>query len=69
MTRSACLILGALTLLIWALESLFEYAYAVLWRNLAQTLQHELRVDAYAHVQGLELAFFEDRSTGGLMSL
>jgi len=61
--------LAALTLLIWILESVFEYLYAVEWRNLAQTVEHELRVDAYAHVQGLELAYFEDQSTGGLMSI
>src|SRR5262245_48888546 len=43
-------LLGALTLAIWIFESVFEFAYLVLWRNLAQTLQHELRTAAYAHV-------------------
>lgn len=62
-------ILAILTLLAWGLESAFEYAYQILWRNLAQTLQHELRVESYSHVQGLEMAYFEDRSTGGLMSI
>ncbi|MGB3715049.1 MAG: ABC transporter ATP-binding protein [Candidatus Promineifilaceae bacterium] len=62
-------VLAILTLLVWGLESAFEYAYQVLWRNLAQTLQHELRVEAYSHVQELEMAYFEDRSTGGLMSI
>ncbi len=62
-------VLAAATVLIWGLESLFEYLYAVRWRSLAQTLQHELRLDAYAHVQSLELAYFEDRSTGGLMAI
>jgi ATP-binding cassette subfamily B protein len=62
-------VLAAATLVIWILESLFEYAYSVLWRNLAQTLQHELRCETYAHVQHLDLAYFEDRSTGGLMSI
>ena len=62
-------VLAILTLIVWGLESAFEYAYQVLWRNLAQTLQHELRVEAYSHVQGLELAYYEDRSTGGLMSI
>lgn len=61
--------LTALTLAIWGLESAFEYAYAVLWRNLAQTLQHELRLDAYGHVQALELAYFEDKSSGGLLAI
>jgi len=40
-----------------------------LWRNLAQTIQHDLRLDAYKHLQNLELAYFEERSTGGLMSI
>ena len=62
-------VLAVLTFVIWALESLFQYAASVLWRNLAQTIQHELRIDAYAHVQRLEMAYFEDRSTGGLMSI
>jgi ATP-binding cassette subfamily B protein len=62
-------VLALLTLIIWGFESLFQYLYQVYWRNLAQTLQHELRGDAYGHVQRLELAYFEDRSTGGLMSI
>jgi ATP-binding cassette, subfamily B, bacterial len=54
---------------IWGLESTFEYAYARLWRNLAQNIQHNLRLDAYAHLQKLELSFFEERNTGSLMSI
>lgn len=63
------LILGIATLIVWILESVFEYAQRVYWRNLAQSMQHDLRVDAYDHVQHLELAYFEDQSTGGLMSI
>lgn len=63
------LILGALTLIIWILESLFEYIQRVYWRNLAQSMQHDLRVEAYDHVQHLEMAYFEDQSTGGLMAV
>jgi len=62
-------ILGITTLIVWILESVFEYAQRVYWRNLAQSMQHDLRVDAYNHVQHLELAYFEDQSTGGLMSV
>lgn len=62
-------ILAVITVLVWGLESGFEYLYAVYWRNLAQTLQHELRVDGYQHVQTLEMAWFEDRSTGLLMAI
>ncbi len=63
------LILGGLTLLIWILESAFEYIQRVYWRNLAQSMQHDLRAEAYNHVQHLEMAYFEDQSTGGLMSV
>jgi ATP-binding cassette subfamily B protein len=63
------LFLTLLSALIWGLESLFEYAYQRLWRNLAQNIQHDLRLDAYDHLQNLELAYFEERSTGGLLSI
>ncbi|MCG6138592.1 MAG: ABC transporter ATP-binding protein/permease [Nostoc sp. LLA-1] len=62
-------ILSLLTLLIWTLESLSEFIYNLLWRNLAQTMQHELRLDAYSHLQELELSYFEERSTGTLLSI
>jgi len=61
--------LALFTLFIWGFESLFEYLYGVAWRNLAQDVQHDLRLDTYSHVQGLEIAYFEERSTGGLMSV
>ncbi len=67
--RSQLIVLAALTFVVWGLESTFEYAYGVAWRNLAQTIQHELRVDAYGHVQGLELGYFDEQSTGGLMAI
>lgn len=59
-------ILAGATLIIWVLESVFEYLYEVRWRTLAQTVQHELRIDAYRHLQRLDMSFFEDRTTGGL---
>jgi len=61
--------LAGLTVAIWVFESLFEYLYALRWRNLAQNLQHDLRMEAYRHVQRLELAWFEQRRTGSLMSI
>jgi ATP-binding cassette subfamily B protein len=62
-------LLGGLTLIVWILESVFEYLYLILWRNLAQDLQHAMRQDAYEHVQKLDLAYFEDRSTGNLVTI
>ena len=63
------LLLSVLSALIWGLESLFEYAYERLWRNLAQNIQHDLRLDAYGHLQELELAYFEERGTGALLTI
>jgi len=63
------LVLSLLTFIVWLLESVFQYAYAWLWRNLAQNIEHDLRLDAYSHLQDLELAYFESQSTGGLMSI
>ena len=63
------LVVSVLTVLAWGLESLSQYGADRRWRNLAQTLQHELRVDAYGHLQRLELAYFEDRSTGTLLAI
>lgn len=66
---SQMLLLGGLTLAIWISESVFEYLYLILWRNLAQDLQHGMRLDAYRHVQDLDLAYFEDQSTGNLVAI
>ena len=51
------------------LESITDYIADVTWRNLAQAIEHDTRMEAYAHVQHLELAYFEDRSSGGLMAV
>lgn len=67
--RQQIAILAVLTVVVWALESVFEFLHKWAWRNLAQTLQHELRTDTYAHVQGLEQGWFADRSTGKLLSV
>ncbi|MGM0558675.1 MAG: ABC transporter ATP-binding protein [Myxococcota bacterium] len=61
--------LAAVTVVVWAAESAFQYAYAWYWRNLAQTIQHELRLDAYDHIQRLDLAYFHEESTGSLMAI
>ena len=63
------LILVAVTVVVWVLESLFEYWFGVLWRNLAQNAQHELRMDAYEHIQNLEMQWFSGQTTGGLMAI
>ncbi len=63
------LALTALTAFIWLMESWTEYLQELKWRNLAQDLQHEARLDAYAHVQKLPLDWFERNRSGNLMSV
>lgn len=63
------LFLGFITICVWALESIFQFLLQVLWRNLAQSLQHNLRLDAYGHMQELDMAWFEDASTGRLVAI
>ncbi|HST39289.1 MAG TPA: ABC transporter ATP-binding protein [Conexibacter sp.] len=61
--------LAAATAVVWLLESLTEYLAQRAWRTLSQELQHDLRMDAYGHVQELELAWFEDREAGRLLTV
>ena len=46
-------VLGALTLLAWGFESVFQYLYSVKWRNLAQAVEHRLRMETYQHIMML----------------
>jgi ATP-binding cassette subfamily B protein len=41
----------------------------ILWRNLSQRLQADLRQDAYGAMQQHDLSFFEGRSSGELVSI
>ncbi len=61
--------LAALSAFVWVLESAFQYLFEVHWRDLAQITQDSLRKDCYGHMQELELAYFEDQSTGGLIAI
>ena len=62
-------LLAVATFLIWVLESLTEYAALVRWRNLAQNLQHELRMDGVQHIQKLSLSWYEQQNSGRLLSI
>jgi ATP-binding cassette subfamily B protein len=62
-------LLAVLNVGAWILESLTDYGAHVLWRNLAQAIQHDFRLAAYRHVQQLEVAWFEDTTSGGLLAV
>tara|TARA_B100000963_G_scaffold79872_1_gene68013 strand:- start:4295 stop:6067 length:1773 start_codon:yes stop_codon:yes gene_type:complete len=66
---SQLIILAIFSTFIWSAESIFQYLYAVLWRNLAQISQHKLRIKAYDHIQKLDMQFFDKDNTGRLLSI
>lgn len=67
--QSQIVVLGVLTFLIWVGESLFEYLHLILWRNLAQDIQADMRQSAYDQVQRQDMSFFESRGSGELTAI
>jgi len=67
--RQQLIILAVITFIIWGLESAFDYIAAVTWRNISQDIEHSLRTDTFNNVLGLDLAFFENKSSGRLMAI
>lgn len=65
----AAVAIALLTFVIFGFESLFEWLYKSGFMRLAQRTQHDLRVDAYVHLQDREMAFFEEQRTGNLLSI
>ena len=62
-------VVGAITAMFWILESVFEYLYSITWNDIAQTIQHDVRLQAYATVQNLDLSYFEHASGGQLVTV
>lgn len=67
--RQQLMVLALLTFVIWALESSFDYLAAVTWRNISQDVEHSLRTDTFKNVLGLDLQYFENKSSGRLMAI
>ncbi len=61
--------LSALIVIIFAIESFFEWLYHYYFLTLAQDVQHDLRTDAYTKLQSRELAYYEENRTGNLMAM
>ena len=63
------LALAALSVVLWGTESFCEYRFRVEWEGFANRLQHDMRVDAYRHVQQIDLAVLHQMSTGELVKV
>ena len=60
--------LAVINAVVWVVESLSQYVASVLWRGLAQGVEHDLRVEAYDHVQHLDLGWHESRPAGATLA-
>ncbi len=67
--KSQLIALAVLTFIIWLGESIFQFLYTLLWRNLAQSLQHRMRTETYDRMQQMDMSFFENQATGNLTSI
>ncbi|HSK27758.1 MAG TPA: ABC transporter ATP-binding protein [Jiangellales bacterium] len=61
--------LAVVNAVVWLLESASDYAASILWRGLAQSVEHDLRVEAYDHVQHLDVGWHEARTSGGTLAV
>ncbi len=62
-------VLAAVTVVVWLAESGSQYVAHVTWRNLAQGVEHDTRMEVYTHVQSLEMSYFEETTSGGMMTV
>jgi len=62
-------VISGVSALSWIIESGIQYYASITWRNLGQSVQRDIRVAVYAHVQRLGLGYFEDERTGDLASI
>ncbi len=60
--------LAVINIVVWIIESGSQYVASVLWRGLAQGVEHDLRVEAYDHVQHLDLGWHEARPAGSTLA-
>ena len=68
-SENQVIILAVLTFGIWAFESLFQYMYMISWRNIAQSIEHDIRLDLYNNVQSLDVSWFEKQKLGNISSI
>ena len=60
--------LAAINVVVWVVESATQYLAAVTWRGLAQSVEHDLRVEAYDHAQRLDVHWHEGRPQGATLA-
>lgn len=61
--------LSVVSVVIFTLESVFQWAYNFGFMTLAQDVQHVIRIDTYNHLQDREITFFENHRLGNTLSI
>ncbi len=67
--RSQFVFFGFAMLVAYAAELLVDYVQRKTWRNLARSVEHNMRVQTMAHAQQLDLAYLENQSSGRLIHI
>jgi ATP-binding cassette subfamily B protein len=67
MSLAVCL--TVLSVIIFTLESVFQWAYQYGFMTLSQQVQHHLRLDTYQAMQNREMAFFENHRLGDTLAV
>lgn len=67
--KSQVTILAIVTFFIWVFESLFQYLHSITWRGIAQSVEHDIRLDAYNHIQHLDLEWHENQRIGNITAI
>jgi ATP-binding cassette, subfamily B, bacterial len=66
---SQLVIVAAVNVAVWVIESITDYAASLLWRGLAQDVEHDLRVETYRGVQELDVSWHEGSAPGRVLSV
>ncbi len=66
---SLAIFLSVLTVVIFGIESFFEWLLDLGFKRLAQRVQNDLRLKAYDHLQRREMAYFESQRTGDTLAI
>jgi len=67
--ESQLIFLASTTFFIWVFESLFQYLHSVSWRNIAQEIEHAIRLEGYTHVQSLDIDWHENQRIGNITAI
>ncbi|GAB2574713.1 ABC transporter ATP-binding protein [Microlunatus antarcticus] len=66
---SQLVIVAAVNAGVWVIESITDYVASLLWRGLAQDVEHDLRVETYTNVQELDVSWHEGSAPGRVLSV